>query len=512
MNTEIDGRCDTMDDYLKEISIVTRDNKGDLTIELPDDDIQNEDQESENTQNENLEKTPGGIPDAENDPLIEVPNDTHDENENLNTSEKLEDEPIEDGPMIEVEKDEDDTTNNDVKVSIPDVDPDLEKNENQDPDYSKPESNEPEETVELEPVLNESCAAILNTPGNESSQKNLVTERKPRWNGKRPFAKAVDKYKEMLNNEIAKAKKQLEDNTQYSYAKVRIPMFSKIEVDYVDKFGEQCVKKFYVHEAHYGPHCRQEFLPDIPINQQKWMTFLVRDILIWTRLEQEDKHPGGDGTGKDNTACSPFRAAQVALLKEKLYLIDASDVVFDGETNSFSFHVHIALYRTPPKNGPFRAPHGYGFIPHLGSAERQTKPMHTSNPTFAHSSINHTFSPMMMPPSGYFVNPPIFQPPIMQPPIFCSPMMYPSVMQQQVMQQPVFQQPVMQQPVMQQPMFHQSGMQQPVMQQPDLQQSNKNQPMQDHSNKNNNVSSKKNHRHRKRNNKSKPENNSAKND
>lgn len=199
------------------------------------------------------------------------------------------------------------------------------------------------------------------------SQRTVIDHSVFTWEGQRPFAGAVEQYKVVLADALTDAKQHLIENPNHEYAKVMLPMFSTLSVDTYDQFGNHKVKKFAFHEAHYGPHIR---IPGQgrPTAEQKWANFLHRYVYIWTLLGQDGKAPGGDGTGRGGTACAPFRDAQISLLGENLYLMDGSNIAHDAQKGTYWYNIHIAIYRNPPRNGPFRAPHGYGFIPYLGPA------------------------------------------------------------------------------------------------------------------------------------------------
>lgn len=247
----------------------------------------------------------------------------------------------------------------------PDVDSELEVEENdeahplEDPEYD----DEPQKLSDEQEL---SATAL-------GSQENPIEAKEPSvftWNGKRPFAGAVAQYEVVLADAISAAEQQLLENPKHAYAKVILPLFTTLWVECADQYGNTKVKKFAFHEAHYGPHIstKKSNLNKKSAVEQKWAGFLNRYVYIWTCLGQEGKAPGGDGTGRGNTACSPFRNAQLAELAKGLYLIDGSDVAHDEQSGNAWYNINIALYRYPPRDGPFRAAHGYGFIPYLGPA------------------------------------------------------------------------------------------------------------------------------------------------
>jgi hypothetical protein len=190
-------------------------------------------------------------------------------------------------------------------------------------------------------------------------------------NGKRPFVNAMEQYVTLLNTEIQNAKAHLATHPKHKYAKLHIRLFDMIHVHCTDQFGNEIIKSYITHEVHYGPRIRVACPPDVHPKFRKWNGFFVRYNLIWPQVNEAGKLPGGDGTGKNGTACSPFRDAQVRLLKEEgLFLIDASDIFFDQNRGTFRYYVNIRLYRSKPEDGPFKAAHGYGYIPGLGSAKQ----------------------------------------------------------------------------------------------------------------------------------------------
>ena len=195
------------------------------------------------------------------------------------------------------------------------------------------------------------------------------------WNGQRPFAGAVDHYINYhLNPAIDKAKKNLEKHPQWKFAKVELPLFETIDVLCADQYGNPLTKHYSVHEAHYGPlvHIKYDENNKIPKEHQKWHNFYNRQTSVWVSLElnKGTKLSGGDGSGRGGTECSPFRDAQMNLIKENLFLIDASDVEYDDDKDRFWYKINITLNRSPLPNGPIRIPHGYGFIPGLGSSTK----------------------------------------------------------------------------------------------------------------------------------------------
>lgn len=221
-----------------------------------------------------------------------------------------------------------------------------------------------EDRFDSEPANNK--RDTINDQVKENPQPSVFT-----WNGKRPFAGAVDFYtKYLLEPAINRAKNQLTENPNWSYAVVEIPLFKTIDVVLTDQFGNTMPRQYAVHEAHYGPLIHKKYNNISPKAHQKWMGFYDRDTSIWVKLELKKgiKLPGGDGTGRGGTECSPFRDAQIDLLKQNLFLIDSSDITHDAGQDRLWYRINIAIYRNPSPNGPIRIAHGYGYIPGLGFA------------------------------------------------------------------------------------------------------------------------------------------------
>ncbi|VBB18858.1 hypothetical protein YASMINEVIRUS_1390 [Yasminevirus sp. GU-2018] len=257
------------------------------------------------------------------------------------------------------------TDHSDEKVDVPVV-PDDQTDDHAD-DHADDQTDAPDQDAEIEDHddhADDSADVPADVaPADAPVERPVVT-----WNGQRPFAGAVAQYCQVLTNAVADAEEQLDANPGWNYAIVELPLFDTLDVECTDQFGNVVVKSYAFHEAHYGPLKRQVFPPHIPHQHHKWLNFYNRSQDIWVVLGQPGKAPGGDGSGKDGTACAPFRDMQVALLQKGHFLIDASEVVFDEAKGRFWYKINIAIYRSPPRNGPVRAPHGYGFIPGLGPA------------------------------------------------------------------------------------------------------------------------------------------------
>lgn len=242
------------------------------------------------------------------------------------------------------------------------------------------EPNDPEEVSDLDENLNETYTGghgwDSTVPEGWTDDNELASKvKKPvlNWNGLRPFVGAVEQYKKILNEELEKATKKLKLHSEMQFEFVRLPLFSQIDVQCKDQNDDDHIKTYTFHEVHYGPLVRVYIPENVRPKDRKWFGFFARQNAIWLDVNAQGKQPGGDGTGKDGTACSPFRDAQVALLKQGFYLLDSSNFEYDKERDRFWYKIQIAVYREPPKNGPFRIPHGYGFIPYLGPAPKITE-------------------------------------------------------------------------------------------------------------------------------------------
>ena len=259
----------------------------------------------------------------------------------------------------------------------------------------------------------------------------------------RPFVGAVKQYKLILNKEITNALTHLLKNPTHQYAQVKLALFLTLNVECSNKDGIKSIKKFSMHEAHYGPHRHKKNQINND-NSYFWDNFLNRDTSIWEKINKDDKWLFN---GK---ACSPFRQRQVALLTQGLFLLDASDVVFDETNQKYKYNIDISIYRKLPSNGPFRAKHGYGFIPsikNIPKVEKKTD-QESLKKNIQTPSNNTNVRP---------IQPYIQQPYIQQP-----------YMQQQYMQQPYMHQPYMQQQYMHQQYMHQQYMHQQYMHQPHI--------------------------------------------
>jgi hypothetical protein len=272
-----------------------------------------------------------------------------------------------------------------------DVDPDVDSELEIGDTVMRPIDNDSHDCIPIPNHNSHNCIPIPNHNSHNCipthGSQNLMEVKAPSiftWHGMRPFVGAVEQYITVLHTSIIAAKQQLAKNPKHSYAKVILPLFTTLKVNCTDQYGNNKVKMFAFHEAHYAPliHNTNKNMSVNNTKEQKWAGFLNRYIYIWTLLGQYGKVPGGDGTGRGGTACSPFRDAQIALLYEGLYLIDGSDVVYDAQNGNARYNINIALYRTPPQNGPFRAAHGYGFIPYLG-------PVHHKNPVVQNPAVQN---------------------------------------------------------------------------------------------------------------------------
>lgn len=168
------------------------------------------------------------------------------------------------------------------------------------------------------------------------------------WNNKRPFEGALDQYVKLLNDAILNAKNTLNENVKYIYAKVHLNLFDQITVICQDEDNNQIEKKYYVHEAHYGP-----LQTDSQFGKFSMQNFYNRDTEIYSKIGSQYPH---------------FRYVQVELLKEGLYIVDNSVVYIDVD-DKMRYHQNIILMRRKPSH-PLRLPHGYSFIPNLGPVEK----------------------------------------------------------------------------------------------------------------------------------------------
>lgn len=195
--------------------------------------------------------------------------------------------------------------------------------------------------------------------------------------GKRPFTAAMEKYIETMNMTIQNAKAHLVMHPQHDYARLHVKLFDAISVHCVDQFGTKSIKKYQMHILHYGPFSRLSapIPPEVTPQFRGWFGFHNRYKKIWTKVNANGKNPGGDGTGENGTACSPFRDLQMKLLDEGFYLVDMSDFRYNQYYNKVWYMINIRLYRNKPQDGPFRMPHGYGFIPTLGSVPKPLTPI-----------------------------------------------------------------------------------------------------------------------------------------
>jgi hypothetical protein len=211
----------------------------------------------------------------------------------------------------------------------------------------------------------------------ESGEKKVVVKIKDtrlKSNGKRPIFVAIEKYERMLQNAVLSAKKDLANNLgkQYTcvffrnglvYGKINV----KCERENNDGSISTEIKSYPTHVIHYGPMRTHPPLKD-PLTGteynndfQYWIGFYYRDQSIWQEIQQ---------FRGNNTSIPPFREAQIKLQEEGLYLIDKSEITFNPETWKYGYNEDIRLYRSIPVDGPFRVPHGYGFIPSLGPAKK----------------------------------------------------------------------------------------------------------------------------------------------
>jgi hypothetical protein len=195
----------------------------------------------------------------------------------------------------------------------------------------------------------------------------------------RPFAQAMVSYKnDFLEKSVVRAIAQLDEETDKTrYARVKIPLFSTIEVDVQLPSGEIKTYSYPIHKLHYGPINKNvvDYIPFPPETSSDFIRatkFCYRDPSIWVEVNGEGKNPGGDGTGFGDTACSPFRDTQMRLRDQGYYLIDLSEYIFDEDKNKWYFKIDIRLYQDV---GSVEANanlwHQYGVIPGLGPLTKQ---------------------------------------------------------------------------------------------------------------------------------------------
>ncbi len=240
----------------------------------------------------------------------------------------------------------------------------------------------------------------------DESNKKMIT-----WNGKRPFAGAVEQYMHILNNSVYNAKQYLVSNPQHAYAKIKLPLFQKISVECKDISGNPFQKTYRIHEAHYGPMIHRTYNTNHTDVHEKWFHFMNnRYNHIWFLLNQDNELQNkelqnkelqnndlqnkelqnkdlqnnelqneelqnnelqnneiqnNDEIAKEKYVFSPFQNVQLSLLKENLYLIDLSDTIYDQSKGMLRYNIDIRLYKKIPPYGPYSQ--GIGFISNLAS-------------------------------------------------------------------------------------------------------------------------------------------------
>lgn len=195
------------------------------------------------------------------------------------------------------------------------------------------------------------------TPVNQDKPKKTLT-----WNGLRPFAGAYMEYLKIMYESLQRTKAWMESHPWKPYGKVFVDMFAYIFVETQDEEGNKVLKDYEFSNVHLGPR------KYVDLSKSKyWDDFYDRDQKIWENLGLVWKIP-------------PFRVLQFTELAMGFYLIDNSSIVHtdmgDGKVKTF-FKVDIRLYREIPKDGPFRHPHGYGFIPGLGPVKNTSQTSQT---------------------------------------------------------------------------------------------------------------------------------------
>jgi hypothetical protein len=233
----------------------------------------------------------------------------------------------------------------------------------------------------------------VTTNGRPDPQASFVKSK-----SSRPFAKAMKSYKkDFLEKALLKAIAQLAGETDLSrYARVKIPLFSVIEVDVDLPNGELKTYSYPIHKVHYGPINKSvvDYIPFAPGTSADFIRaakFCYRDPLIWLEVNGEGKVPGGDGTGFGNTACSPFRDAQVRLSEQGYYLVDLSEYIFDEDKNKWYFKIDIRMYQDVEAVAANpNLWHQYGVIPGLGPLRRQAEAeAETETEAAADDAVDH---------------------------------------------------------------------------------------------------------------------------
>lgn len=169
------------------------------------------------------------------------------------------------------------------------------------------------------------------------------------WNDtRRPYEGAIEQYLKMFDDAINCAKKYLDERPYFTYANVYLKLFDHIYVDCKDEDGNNVTKRYFVHEAHYGPYLKNILSND---KQRNIANFFHRYYDIYNDI-------WGEGS------FAPFRYTQIRLLRQGYYLVDNSRIETD-ENGVLRVKTNIILSRNMPAQ-PMRLPHGYGFIPLLG--------------------------------------------------------------------------------------------------------------------------------------------------
>jgi hypothetical protein len=217
----------------------------------------------------------------------------------------------------------------------------------------------------------------------------------------RPFTQAMHSYKnDFLEKSLMKAIAQLAEETDKTrYVRVKLPLFSTIEVDVIDQNNEVKTYSYPIHKIHYGPidknivHYNISLSAGVSEDFIRAKKFCYRDQSIWIDVNGDGKNPGGDGTGFGGTACSPFRDIQMRLRDQGYYLLDVSEYIFDEVKNKWYFKIDIRLYQSLDAVVPRpNLWHQYGLIPGLGplmmakNADQINVP--TSTPTSTSTSTS----------------------------------------------------------------------------------------------------------------------------
>lgn len=176
------------------------------------------------------------------------------------------------------------------------------------------------------------------------------------WNGQRPSAGALHKFKEMLAEQLEIAEQYLKENINQQYSKVRVNLFDKIHWECTDTQGNVVAMNADCHKSMYG--ALRRFVPDPTKNfeHQRWENFFNRDRRICKFAKS--------AADEDNTL-TVFQQFQVLFRKKGLYLYDRSHIKWDYGNERYMLKISIRLYRTQQVESKYRTNHGYDRIPEI---------------------------------------------------------------------------------------------------------------------------------------------------